>query len=330
MREGVDLFSTSDPIGEDLVSIRDAVIKLRDDYASHNHDGLNSKSPLTLRVETLVGSTFSIGKSPNIFKADANGIYLGNSSYLLAPFRVTPSGFLYVTGMTATGGTIDGSDVFANNFRYKKNTNILLLGNAKVTNGGWLSSISGGGVLTPYGANQVGLSLASASDETSYIQCAGYAVVLNSSTDQAIQWDYNPSLEFWAKPSIATTDPTAVVRMGAVNVDNSSYVGWKFAYDGSYHRVATQWYDGSEHNGNATLHTTGNHHKYRIEVTKTSADHYTIVWKIDDSVFATEYVTTAWATSGTMFGVKVKNNVNDVSASVNIVITQAIFQQNYS
>lgn len=229
---------------------------------------------------------------------------------------------------TITAGIIDGCDVFANNFRFKKNTNLLLLGNQGE---GWTKSISGGGALSVYGANQMAISLASASDETSYTQCDGFSIVIGTAIEQAVQWNYNPSLEFWAKPSIATTDPTVVVRMGAVNVDNTSSVGWKFSFDGSAHKVATQWYDGSEHNGDAggTGFVIDRWHRYKIEVTKTSANNYTIVWKIDDTVFETQYVTSEWATTGTMFGVKVKNNAYDINATVSLIIAQAIFQQNY-
>ena len=52
----------------------------------------------------MSGGTISIGSSNNIFKADSNGIYLGNSSFGSAPFKVTPAGV-----MSATGASISGS-----------------------------------------------------------------------------------------------------------------------------------------------------------------------------------------------------------------------------
>jgi len=51
----------------------------------------------------LSGGTISIGSSNNIFKADSNGIYLGNATFGSAPFRVTPAGVL-----TSTSGTVGG------------------------------------------------------------------------------------------------------------------------------------------------------------------------------------------------------------------------------
>jgi hypothetical protein len=51
----------------------------------------------------LVGGTISIGSGNSIFKADTNGIYLGNTSFGSAPFRVNPDGAL-----TASSGSIAG------------------------------------------------------------------------------------------------------------------------------------------------------------------------------------------------------------------------------
>jgi len=51
----------------------------------------------------LSGGTISIGSSNSIFKADSNGIYLGNATFGSAPFRVTPAGALTATNATLTG-----------------------------------------------------------------------------------------------------------------------------------------------------------------------------------------------------------------------------------
>ena len=52
----------------------------------------------------LSGGTISIGTGNSIFKADSNGIYLGNATFADAPFRVTPAG-----AMTASNATITGN-----------------------------------------------------------------------------------------------------------------------------------------------------------------------------------------------------------------------------
>ncbi len=51
----------------------------------------------------LSGGTISIGSGNNIFKADSNGVYLGNAIFGSAPFRVTPAGVLTATTATLTG-----------------------------------------------------------------------------------------------------------------------------------------------------------------------------------------------------------------------------------
>lgn len=51
----------------------------------------------------LQGGTISIGSNDSIFKADTNGIYLGNATFASAPFRVTPAGVLTATSATIAG-----------------------------------------------------------------------------------------------------------------------------------------------------------------------------------------------------------------------------------
>ncbi len=57
----------------------------------------------------LSGGTISIGSSNNIFKADSNGIYLGNATFSSAPFRVTPAGALTADSATLTNATVSGT-----------------------------------------------------------------------------------------------------------------------------------------------------------------------------------------------------------------------------
>ena len=67
----------------------------------------------------LNGGTISIGSSNSIFKADSNGIYLGNATFGSAPFRVTPAGVLTTTSavlgvaavtVAASGIVVNGTD----------------------------------------------------------------------------------------------------------------------------------------------------------------------------------------------------------------------------
>jgi hypothetical protein len=70
--------------------------------------------------------TASIGSGDSIFKADSNGIYLGNATFANAPFKVTPNGSLSATNasltcnITATGGTLGGWVIDGNILRDKQ------------------------------------------------------------------------------------------------------------------------------------------------------------------------------------------------------------------
>jgi hypothetical protein len=57
----------------------------------------------------------SIGSGNSIFKADSNGIYLGNATFGSAPFRVTPAGVLNATGATISGTLTITNPSTANN-----------------------------------------------------------------------------------------------------------------------------------------------------------------------------------------------------------------------
>ena len=60
----------------------------------------------------LSGGTISIGSGNSIFKADTNGIYLGNATFGSAPFRVTNAGALTATNASITGAITATSGSF--------------------------------------------------------------------------------------------------------------------------------------------------------------------------------------------------------------------------
>jgi len=62
---------------------------------------------ISISSPSISGGSISIGSGNNIFKADSNGIYLGNAVFASAPFRVDMGGNLTATLITITGGTIN-------------------------------------------------------------------------------------------------------------------------------------------------------------------------------------------------------------------------------
>ena len=73
----------------------------------------------------------SIGSGNSIFKADSNGIYLGNATFATAPFRVTTDGRVTANDLRIVGGSFDSPVGYAT-----------LAGNAFYS-GGW-KAIGGG------------------------------------------------------------------------------------------------------------------------------------------------------------------------------------------
>jgi len=69
----------------------------------------------TLTSSAITGGTIAIGSSNSIFKADSNGIYLGNATYASAPFRVSMAGALTAISVTISGAltTDSGSSINA-------------------------------------------------------------------------------------------------------------------------------------------------------------------------------------------------------------------------
>jgi hypothetical protein len=112
------------------------------------------------------GGTFtgnlSAGSGSSIFKSDTSGIYLGNESYLLAPFKVSRTGNLTaqsgtIGGWTITGSLLHSSSALANKIELNPATpkiSLLQSGVEKITidpiEG--IKDASGNFVLTPDGS----------------------------------------------------------------------------------------------------------------------------------------------------------------------------------
>ena len=71
----------------------------------------------TITAGSIDGVTVKIGTGTSIFKADTNGIYLGNATFGSAPFRVTPAGAITATSATITG-TITATNIDGTTVKY--------------------------------------------------------------------------------------------------------------------------------------------------------------------------------------------------------------------
>jgi len=66
-----------------------------------------------ITTSATIGNDITIGSGTSIFKADSNGIYLGNATFSSAPFRVTPAGALTASAATISGSIKSGESITA-------------------------------------------------------------------------------------------------------------------------------------------------------------------------------------------------------------------------
>jgi hypothetical protein len=96
-----------------------------------------------LTDSATIGNDIQIGSGESVFKADSNGIYLGNETFADAEFRVTPAGALTATSatisgaITATSLTLDSSvSIGAGNLSYDTVTLTNVDGELKINDEG--------------------------------------------------------------------------------------------------------------------------------------------------------------------------------------------------
>jgi hypothetical protein len=140
----------------------------------------------------LNGGTISIGSGNSIFKADTNGIYLGNSTFASAPFRVTPGGALTATnanitgtinatsgsisGNLVTGGTISGTSINIGSGTFQvTSSGALTSSSANIT--GTINSTSGSIAGWNIGSNLI----SAAGGDIALYQETGYGAVIAGS-----------------------------------------------------------------------------------------------------------------------------------------------------
>jgi len=68
-----------------------------------------------INTGTLSGISISIGSGNSIFKADGNGIYLGNATFGSAPFRVNMSGSVTASSITLTNASVGSGSSYTGN-----------------------------------------------------------------------------------------------------------------------------------------------------------------------------------------------------------------------
>jgi hypothetical protein len=112
---------------------------------------------------TFAGS-ITIGSGNNVFKANTNGIYLGNAVFASAPFRVTQAGAVTANNLTLTGGSLtlgSGDNIFK-----VDSTGNMWLGDADYADAPF--QVSKAGILTARGAYITGAAMGNPSSAGLY------------------------------------------------------------------------------------------------------------------------------------------------------------------
>ena len=181
----------------------------------------------------LSGGTISIGSGDSIFKADSNGIYLGNATFASAPFRVTPAGVLTSSSGTIGGWTLGAStltggaailnsggsiSVGSGNSIFKADGNGIYLGNA--TFGSAPFRVTQAGVLTASGVNISGAITATSGTFTGTVfASAGTFTGTVTATDGTFNGTVNAALGNIGGWSIGATTLTST--NDAVTLDSA-------------------------------------------------------------------------------------------------------------
>ena len=303
---------------------------------------------LNTSAKTILGEFIFSGSGALAMNTDANnGLWLSPTGILgkkagANTFTIGIDGAATFAGTlaaasgtfgTITAGTIDGCDIYANNFRFKRNTHILTLSNL---DDGWTTSLSGSLSVTKYATNQLTLYIASTSNETSSIKTGAMNILIGGSSTVWLPM-YNPSIEFWTKINVGTSEtPSCKIRLGDIADDNGSFVGfWFVPYINGYVTVNTQGKNtgaGGTSFGDNTIngYDASKWHKYRITITKNTSTNFTAKYYIDDTLVQTSTMAEGWSGGIWMFGLTMTNNSTTITDTIEVSLSQVILQQAYS
>jgi hypothetical protein len=178
----------------------------------------------TISGGTISGGNISIGTGNNIFKADSNGIYLGNATFASAPFRVTPAGALTAANVTISGGSIQiGTKFSVDSQGNLSANNAALTGSIVATSGkigNWI--ITDGKLTNDQGSIE--------------IDADGRAIIIYSGSDPKLTISGQTEL---TNPALGTifSGPHPGVG-GSMNADTTAY-GQQVGVEDA---VTTSWY----------------------------------------------------------------------------------------
>jgi hypothetical protein len=102
-------------MAEDILKLENKLKNLETEFEDFSYSiskKLGNSGAREVVTQIANGSKLVIGQTDAVFKADQNGIYLGNAVFASAPFRVSMAGALTATSATITGSVIATGGAF--------------------------------------------------------------------------------------------------------------------------------------------------------------------------------------------------------------------------
>ena len=166
----------------------------------------------TVTAGSMAGVSISIGSENNIFKADENGIYLGNATFASAPFRVSMAGAVTASSLTLTNASIGSGSSWTGN--QIANAYIGNLSATKITSDYLSADRIEGGSITASKLNVSQLSAISANLGTITSGSITGATVQTASSGQRVVLDSNNQVRLYTAskgPGIIYGDTDSIV-----------------------------------------------------------------------------------------------------------------------
>ena len=293
----------------------------------------NITSTATISGGTISGGTIAIGSGNSIFKADTNGIYLGNTTYGSAPFRVSAAGVLTATGanisgaITATSLTLSGFSLTGNDVGLGNVQNYSPQNQAKVGIEAAITIGSGGIAMSSGGYVRGGQSDYNTGTGFFLGYSGGYKFSIGDGSTKSITWDgsnltiggdvtITGTLKVGSNISSLTND-SGFQNNGSAKT-GGSVGGWSIgsAYIASNNGATILYAD-----GNLTL-SSGGTEKIKItkdSLTKNSTSATISIPGTSDGSGTTPY-THNYATTWTGYTVQSANSSNFTAQGASIIV----------
>ena len=183
----------------------------------------------TITSSTITGGTISIGNSNDIFKADSNGIYLGNAVFASAPFRVSMSGTVNCSNINITGGTIQWSTVAGTTNAPANNATVGATWNSNITGQPSDSSITNPSYITSTKITATTIESPTISANDGYFsgifKVGSSGICIDGSNKWIYSANYTAGSAGWAIKNDGSAEFQNIIARGSITATSGSISG---------------------------------------------------------------------------------------------------------